>query len=268
MIKESACYRRLDFVEYFACVTGVTREQTGRLASNAKCLAILEAFMGWTLPVKLAQAIWYVADDMQKLFPEFGEIGQPDRHGKTISLNRDFVAVFLHAARCLDLPREDPRSIQVGDDIKRRYADLFPRHNSVKCGNGDIDATGIDFNAQFDALKYWQEINSAEESEYFSYWSLANQNALTALLCDRKFLAMMDAYIKGFGSADGPYFLGMLEEVFGSLLPTLESRLRPAFFSSLEFKCRRNLLEMPNNLFDEFPDLYSFADEPVSSPRS
>jgi hypothetical protein len=104
-MSERALYRKLDFVYYFKAFTQTQDEWIEEFVRDQKHLATLEAFV--TNRVVLGSAIHFLASAFPRRAPMMAKC-------------------LRQSARRYFLPKEDPRHIEVSDDVRRRYAELLP----------------------------------------------------------------------------------------------------------------------------------------------
>lgn len=160
---ERAHYTKLDFVEYFGAFTQTRDEWIEQFVSRPKRLAILEAFA--TNRAILGRAVFCIRDETPGL-----------------SAFSSLTNVLKQSARRYDLPKEDPRHIEVSADVKREYAELLP-DASVKGSKDDFwygEMRSPGFISKYgDTEKSWRDIRYDDERLYVEYWKVANRESTT-----------------------------------------------------------------------------------------
>lgn len=237
---ERAHYKKLDFVSYFKAFTEIRDEWIEQFISRPKCLAALEAFTSDR--AILGRVLFALADELS------------DFHG---SVHRKIV---LQAARRHDLPRDDPRHIDVSDEIKKKYFEFFP-NLSVKGNMQDFwhmerrPAGWISVHGGTEKL--WSTIRHEEEIQYVDYWKIANREEYDSLLSNRALLAKIDAFNRKQDDMEPWDHSVDIENFAGSDLQSLELSLRSIVLAHLSRDIRFGIIEIPADIQKSFQRIYA-----------
>jgi hypothetical protein len=234
-----ASYRKLDFVDYFKAFAQTPDEWIEAFISHQKCLAVLEAFV--TDRVALGRAVQFLSTEMPKFNPVMEK-------------------TLRQSARRYLLPKEDPRHIEVSEDVKRKYAELLPdvstKGTKRDFWSSDRESTRS-IHVYGEREKLWGAILSQERTQYVEYWKVANYEEHDALLTNRALLARIDAYNRRLDDMEPWDHLADIERLAASDLPSLEKPLRSLALAHLSRDIRTGVIEIPTDLQPDFPQIYA-----------
>jgi hypothetical protein len=250
-----AAYEDTDFVDYFARTSAVSDAHLSRIAEVPKCVAVIDAFV--TTPMRLGTALFHLGDEFDRLHltrarAERGTPGQKKKYPLT------YVPLIKQMARRIELDPADPRSLKVSAETKQQFREMYNTPPSSRLDfqvwlNREIEFQAYD--AELEDI--WQSIRQRDEREYCWYWQISHGEILQTLLCNRRFVAGLEATYAS-RTIDPTYIHGMLDEVVGHQIPV---RLRNMFYHELAARMWCGLLRIPAGLREEFPEYYRDPEE-------
>jgi hypothetical protein len=235
-----ASYRKLDFVDYFKALTQTQDRWIEEFVSDKKRRAILEAFV--TGHVTLGRALDFLLGEFPKL-----------------KLAWAMEQCLRQSARRCFLPKEDPRHINVGDDVRKGYAEILS-DVSTKGAKSDFwfspDSSGSFFKRE-EARGLCSFIRRDEERQYVEYWKIANWEEYEALLTNRPLLARIDAFNRRLDDMEPHDHVADIRDFAASQLPSLETSLRSLVLAHLGRDIQFGIVEIPTDLQADFPQIYA-----------
>lgn len=231
-----ASYRKLDFVDYFKALTHTHDGWIEEFISDQRRLAILEAFAIGR--VTLGPALDFLARE----FPR-------QRIG--------WEQCLRHSARRYFLPKEDPRHINVGEEVKARYEALLSGFSPKGVGSAFWFSPGQSFSKREEAKGLWSFILREEERQYIDYWKVANWEEFGALLGNRRLLAKIDAFNRRLDAMEPHDHIVDIEPLATAQIPSLGISLRYLVLAHLSRDIQSGIVQIPTNLETEFPQIYA-----------
>jgi hypothetical protein len=250
-----AAYEETDFVDYFACMSGVSDVHLSRIAEIPKCLAVVDAFV--TTPMRLGKALFLLGDEFDRLhLPQAG--GGPARDGRKKKYPFTYAPLIKQMGRRIELDPADTRSFKASAETKQQFQEICKFSPGSRFEFQVWLNTEAPFeSSDLDLEEIWQSIRRRDEREYLWYWQISHRELLQELLCNRRFVAGLEATYAS-QSTDPSYIHGMLDDVVGHQIPV---RLRYMFYHELAARMAQGLLRVPAGLREEFPEYYRDHDD-------
>jgi len=256
-----AVYKETDFVDYFSHKIGGSEEDLLRIVAIPKCLAVINAFVN--TPMRLGKALFLVGD-------EFDRLQLPGtRSGIGLNASKKlypsiYVALIKQIARRIELDAGDPRVFWIDQEVKEQFRDI--------CAFTPMSE--LDFQiwlhrdapfASFDQglEETWLTLKERDVQEWFWYWQISHSEALQDLLCNRRFVAGLEAIHRrrtppGENVED---IYGKLDEIAACWIGSLSITLRFRLYIQIAATIATGLIDIPSGLREEFPDFYEFETE-------
>jgi hypothetical protein len=241
-----ARYRKLDYVDYFSRVTLVGNEDVRRFATEPKCLAVLDAFTSGRITLDVAA--WYAADELEALFPHWKKRKRPVPKDPMI-YPAMHLRVIRQAARCRELPTNDPRFVDVPQDIKQRFPEVY----SLPYGAGRVFATLDQWRQEvhyrdFEADDSKIRMHLRDHDEYLFYWRLANRDILEEILSDTRVVSCIEAFRKRKDGTDLSYLTGELDRIIGHRIADLNGTWRYFLFCRIYGDINVGVVDMSDGI--------------------
>jgi hypothetical protein len=245
-----AAYEETDFVDYFARTSGVSDAHLSRIAEVPKCLAVIDAFV--TTPMRLGTALFHLGDEFDRLHLTRAR-AERRRPGEKKKYPLTYLPLIKQVARRIELGPADPRSFKVSVETKQQFQEMYNTPRSSRLDfqvwlNNEIEFQSYDTELE----DIWQSIRPRDEREYCWYWQVSHGELLQALLCNRRFVAGLEATYAS-RSTDPSYIHAMLDEFVGDQIPM---RVRHMFYHQLASRMWWGFLRIPDGLREEFPEYY------------
>jgi len=230
-------------VDYFKALTQTQDKWIEEFVSDQKRLAILEAFA--TGRVTLGRALDFLLSEFPKL-----RLGWAMEQCLRQSVRRYF------------LPKEDPRHINVGADIRKDFAKILSDVLTKGAKNDfwfspDSGTSGSSFSKHEEAKGLYSFIRRDEEKQYVDYWKIANWEEYEALLANRPLLAKIEAFNRRLDDMEPHDHVADIEHFAAPQLPSLESSLRYLVLAHMSRDIRFGILQIPTDLQTDFPEIYA-----------
>jgi len=257
-MSDCAAYKKMDFVDYFAHMTNVLDEHLSRLVRDPKCLAVIHAFVSGKM--RLAAALGCLGDNFEALMPDL--LVPQDSNSKKKKYNMRDIALIKQMARRYALPPKDARSIAITDDTRDTFKGLCraPLMTKLEFMNWLENDAAFECYA-LDSADTWLDIRARDEQEYLWYWEVANADGLRALLCNREFVAGLEACYARKAEQELDDIFGMIDDLFAAELSMLSITLRFKLYGHLSYQVAVGIIQIPQGLRNEFSDFYRVGNE-------
>jgi hypothetical protein len=249
-----ATYVELDLVDYFSRNDSVSETHLQRIADVPRCAAIIDAFV--STPMRLGTALFLLGDELDRLqLPQAG--GGPGLNGRRKTLPFGYVTLIKQIARRINLGSKDPRSIFVSAEAKQAFRETYEFRPMSELEfqlwlNNDAPFESPDKELR----ELWLSIRYRDELEYLLYWQVAHSEVMQAILCNRQFLAGLEASYARRSGASPDDIYGMLDEIVASRMPALSTHLRFMLYAQLAARMSRGLMLVPDGLRLDYPEYY------------
>lgn len=252
----AANYHAATFIDYFRARNRsvVADEHLALYTSRPRCVASSHALYSGHLTQ--SAATWYVRHDLQEILQ-----GRFDRT-RHWSFSERCVELVTHVSRLFYLSANDPQRPTYDKDWVRNICDAYrsdrdrtdPTIWRVRVARFTTGPAAL----LHDASPVYRETRDFDE--YLAYWRAANVRLIDELLSNRRFCAGIDALALrlAHNGAILP-ILSALDEAFSEQLHPLFRRLRHRFYAKLAAEVDFGLLELPQRLRDQFPDVYDVS---------
>jgi hypothetical protein len=232
----------LDFVDYLATCYSIDEQEINTLLSLPEFCAVVIAYRNSLIPLGYATFYsWTVA-----------AVALPDLSSEKL------LDIIRYAAWRTRLHSSDSRHITIDYS---RMRDMFPplfvnEDHTQRSRSYDrfIQEMG-EFIASHPRRDFGPASDIYEEQEYAEYWLKASAERVQALLSDRRFLAVLDAFHDGSLS-----YGGLLERLYGDidyvLFPEIGRQLSGIALVQMAKAIDRGDIVIPKELREEHPELF------------
>lgn len=252
----AANYHAATFIDYFRARNrnAFAEEHLAHYLSRPRCVAASHALYSGHLTQ--SAATWYVRHDLQEVFK-----GKFDRT-RHWSFSERCVELVTHVSRLFYLPANDPERPVYDKELVKLLADAYrsdrdrtdPTIWRVRVARFTTGPASL----LHDASPIYRETRDFDE--YLAYWRAANVRIVDDLLANRRFCAGIDALTLRLAHNGALLpILAALDEMFSEQLHPLFRRLRHRFYAKLAAEVDFGLLELPQRLRDQFPEVYEVS---------